>query len=139
MGKKQKKSWLGNHDLDEVIETTNLDILPKFDLINDGDLETTKHIKLLGLPFSKEIEKDGKELTLTFLEISHKGIKYSLPFNSKALQRSFLSIAIKECSAENPSEIDLSIMLGKKVGIKREQFKAKGFTQSPYKLFRLIK
>ena len=62
-----------------------------------------------------------------------------MPFNSKALQRSFVALAIKFSNATTKTEIDFATVLGKTVGIKREQFTAQGFTQSPLKFFVLEK
>ena len=130
-------SWIDTHDLNEVIETTNLDILPKYDLIKESDLITVRKVVIMSLPKNVEVVKKGKMLSLHFITISDNGINYSLPFNSIALQRSFLSIAIKESKAKSKTEIDLSKVLGKMLGLKREQFEAHGFIQAPLKFFLL--
>lgn len=135
--KTDKTNWLEQHDLKEVFETTQLDILPKYDLIPTKDLKTTRKISIVSLPISKHIVKNDKELDLTFITILDNEIKYSLPFNSKALQRSFIGIAIKLSNAKSQSEIDFSKVIGKTIGIKREQFTAKGFTQAPLKFYLL--
>ena len=130
-------SWLDTHDLNEVINTTNLDILPKYDIIIENDLITTRKVIIDSLPIRKFIEKANKDLD--YITIIDNGIKYSLPFNSVALQRSFISLAIKESKATKQEEIDFSKILGKMYGLKREQFTAQGFTQSPLKFFSLEK
>ena len=135
----ENNNWLNSHDLNELIETTKLEILPKYDLIKPDDLITSRKVKILSLPVSKYIEKDGKKLNLTFITISDNDIAYSLPFNSIALQRSLLSLAIEKSKADIKENIDLSVVLNVLIGIKREQFTAKGFTQSPYKFYNLDK
>lgn len=135
----KETNWLDDHDLDEIIETSKLDILPKYELIKKGDLITSRKIMIIGLPETKIIEKDGETLKLTFITIKDNDIKYSLPFNSKALQRSLVSLAIKESKAKTKKDIDFSKVLGKLIGIKREEFTAKGFTQAPHKFFSLDK
>lgn len=132
-------SWIENHDLVELVETTNLNILPKYDMIPENDLTTSRKVVICELPKSATVEKDGQILDLNFITISDNNIKYSLPFNSKALQRSFIAMAIKESKALNYKDIDFSKIIGKMVGLKREQFTAKGFTQAPLKFFRLDK
>jgi len=131
------ETWLDSHDLNELIETTKLEILPKYDLIQEDDLLTSRKVIIESLPESKEIVKNGKTLNLTFITIRDNDIKYSLPFNSKALQRSLIQIAIKESKAIKQTDIDLSKVIGKFVGLKREQFEAKGFIQQPYKFYSL--
>ena len=133
------ESWLDSHNLDEIIDTTNLDILPKYDIIQENDLITIRKVVIAGIPKRVDVVKEGTNLTLDFLSITDSGVKYSLPFNSKALQRSYIALAIKECKATNKSEIDFSKIIGKMYGLKREQFTAKGFTQAPLKFFRLEK
>ena len=130
-------NWLDAHDLNEVFETTQLDILPKYDIIKTDDLTTIRKIKITSLPISKHLEVKGKELDLTFITISDNEMRYSLPFNSIALQRSFIGVAIKLSKAKSVAEIDFSKVLNKIIGIKREQFEAKGFTQAPFKFFLL--
>lgn len=134
---KQAKNWLDFHDLKEIYETTMLKILPKYEMIKKDDLTTMRKIKILSLPIDKIVEKDNETLDLTFINISDNDVSYSLPFNSKALQRSLISLAINVCNAKSISEIDLSKVIGKIIGIKRERFTAKGFTQSPLKFFLL--
>ena len=136
---KTESSWLDGHDLTELVNTSNLNILPKYDMIPENDLITMRKIVIVGLPKSVIVDKDDKTLNLNFITISDNGIEYSLPFNSKALQRSFIILAVKESKAMNKTEIDFSKIIGKMYGIKREQFTAKGFTQSPLKFFRLEK
>lgn len=136
----QTISWLDSHDLDEVIKTSDMRILPKYNGIMEKDLLTTRRVIIESLPVDKHIKtKDGKELDLTFITISDNDVMYSLPFNSKALQRSLLTLAIRESNASNKSEIDLSKVIGKMVGLKREQFKAKGFDAESYKFYSLDK
>ena len=120
-------------DLAELLETTNMDILPKYNLISENDLTTIRKVKIEKLPYTKYIEKVEKELT--FMIISDNGIKYSLSCDSIALRRSILSCAIKITKAKDIESIDLSKIVGILLGIKREKFTAKGFTQSPFKFF----
>lgn len=134
---KETKNWLDSHDLQEIYNTTMLKILPKYDLIQEKDLTTMRKIQILSLPIDKIIEKDNETLDLTFINISDNDVSYSLPFNSKALQRSLIALAINVCNAKSIKEIDLSKIIGKTIGIKREQFVSHGFTQSPLKFFLL--
>ena len=129
--------WVKDHDLTEILETSKLMILPKYDLIPENDLITSRRIRIVSLPETKQITKDGKDLVLNFITISDNDIKYSLPFNSIALQRSFIGLAIKFSNAKTKKDIDFSKVLNKLIGIKREQFTAKGFTQQPYKFYDL--
>jgi len=141
---KTDDSWLDEHNLNEIVDTTNLNILPKYDAIPENDLITTRKVIIESLPIDKHVvKKDKTELDLTFITISDNGIKFSLPFNSKALQRSLISLAIKESKAMNKKDIDFSKILGKMYGLKREQFSVERngivFTQSPLKFFMLSK
>jgi len=122
-------------DLDEIVETTNLNILPKYEQIGKDDLTTIRKIIILSLPKPVYIEKVKKQLR--FMMISENGVKFSLPADSIALRRSLISLAIKESKAKSKDDIDMSKVIGKMYGIKREQFTAKGFTQSPFKFFEL--
>jgi len=122
-------------DLDEIVETTNLNILPKYEQIAKDDLTTIRKIVILSLPKPVYIEKVKKQLR--FMMISENGVKFSLPADSIALRRSLISLAIKESKAKSKDDIDMSKVIGKMYGIKREQFTAKGFTQSPFKFFEL--
>ena len=135
--KKDKTSWLDTHDLNEIINTTNLDILPKYEIISENDLITTRKVIIDSLPIRKFIEKANKDLD--YITIIDNGIKYSLPFNSIALQRSYIALAIKESKATKQSEIDFSMILGKTYGLKREKFTAHGFEQAPLKFYSLEK
>jgi len=129
-------SWIDTINLDELIETTNLNIIPKFDLIAKGDLITTVKAKILSIPKEKELtKKDGEKLTIPIMEVEVQGIKYQLFCSSIALQRSIISLAIKECNADTRDKIDLSKIIGKTYNLKRDEFTAKGFTQAPLKFF----
>jgi len=136
---KSMKSWLDNHDLDELIDTTNKEIKPKYEMIPKGNTEIIRKVIISTLP--KDFISEKKGLELTAMVIIDNGIEYSLPFDSIALQRSLISLAIKECEAKTKKDIDLSKLLGKMYGIKREQFTVnknnKTFTQAPLKFFRL--
>ena len=132
-------SWLDQHDLNELIETSNLDILPKYEIIKENDLITSRKVIIDSLPKHVSTVKNNTNLELEYVNIMDSEIRYSLPFNSKALQRSFIILAIKESNAKKPNEIDFSKLIGKMYGLKREQFTTKGFTQSPLKFFRLEK
>ena len=135
--KNTETSWLDTHDLNEVINTTNLEILPKYDIIAKDDLITTRKVVIDSLPIRKFIEKANKDLD--YITIVDNGIKYSLPFNSIALQRSYIALAIKESNATKQSEIDFSKILGKTYGLKREKFTAHGYEQAPLKFYSLEK
>jgi len=137
--KSVESNWLDEHNLNELIDTTNLNILPKYDMIPKDDLITTRKVVIVSLPKAVSVEKDGTMLNLQFITISDNGITFSLPFNSKALQRSLISLAIKESKAIHKKDIDFSKILGKMYGLKREQFTTKGYTQSPLKFYRLDK
>jgi len=132
-------SWLDQHDLNELIETSNLDILPKYEIIKEDDLITSRRVIIDSLPKHVSTIKNNTNLELEYVNIIDSEIKYSLPFNSKALQRSFIILAIKESNAKEPKDIDFSKLIGKMYGLKREQFTAKGYTQSPLKFYRLDK
>ena len=135
----ESDSWLNEHDLTELINTTNLNILPKYDMIPENDLITTRKVVITSLPKAVSVMKDNTMLNLHFITISDNGISFSLPFNSKALQRSLISLAIKESKAINKKDIDFSKVIGKMFGLKREQFESKGFIQAPLKFYRLDK
>lgn len=135
--KTESNALLDDIDLDELIETTNLDILPKYEAIDKDDLTTIRKVVIHSLPKFSYVEKVGKDLR--FMVISENGVKFSLPADSIALRRSLISLAIKECKATTKEAIDMSKVIGKMYGIKRERFEAKGFTQAPYKFFNLEK
>ena len=139
--KETKETWLDQHDLTEIIATTNLDILPKYEIIAENDLITSRKVIIDSIPVRKFISKANKDLD--YITIIDSGIKYNLPFNSIALQRSYISLAIKECKATTIKEIDFSKILGKMYGIKREQFTINRdntlYTQAPLKFFILEK
>jgi len=139
--KTEIKTFLDDIDLDELVDTTWMDILPKYDLIPKDDLLTSRKVKILVLPKQKYIEKtkDGKVIDkeLWFMAISDNDVKYSLNADSIALRRSIGSIAIKLSKAKVKSEIDLSKVLNVLVGIKRREFTAKGFKQAPLQFFLL--
>jgi len=130
-------SWLDKHDLDEIIKTTNLNILPKYEIIQENDLLTTRKVIIDGIPKRVDVIKDNTNLKLLYLTIIDSGVHYSLPLNSIALQRSYIALAIKECKATSKEQIDFSKIIGKMYGLKRETFTSKGYTQSPLKFFRL--
>lgn len=129
---KSNETFFDDIDLNELIETTKLEILPKYDIIKEDDLTTSRKVIIESLPIKKFIEKIGKELW--FMEISDNGIRYSLPCNSIALRRSLIALAIDK-NTNDKTEIDFSKILGKSAFIKREQFTAKGFTQAPLKFY----
>ena len=130
------ENWLDNHDLDELIETTNMKILPKYEIIVENDLITSRKVIINSLPKKVFVEKANQDLE--YMTIIDSGIKYSLPFNSKALQRSLISLAIKESKAKTRETIDMSKVLGKMYIIKRKQFTSKsGFTTAPLSFFPL--
>lgn len=134
--------WLNQHDLEELVKTANLKILPPFNFIEEGDLETTLEIILRDLPKSKHVESKDKKIDaiIPYAVVEFKGILYSLQSGSKALQRSILTKAIEFTQAKlrriiTKDEIDLSTVIDKTFKIKRDEFTAQGFTQAPYKIF----
>ena len=134
--------WLLTHDLEELVNTANLKILPPFNFINEDDLKTTLSIIIKDLPKTKHIiSKDGSiDANIPYAIILFNGIEYSLQSGSKGLQRSMIIKAIELTQVKlkktiTKDEIDLSILIDKMFSIKREKFTAKGFTQSPYKIF----
>lgn len=129
------ESIFSDIDLTEIVKTTNLDIKPKYDLIPKGDLLTIRNVSIVSLPKYKLVIVDGAEMNLMFMELNDNGIIYSLPCSSVALRRSIVAIAIRLCGAKTQAEIDISKVIGTQLCIKREQFTAKGFTQSPLKFF----
>lgn len=134
--------WLNKHNLAEIVNTTNLFILPSFNFIPENDLKTTFDIIIKDLPKSKHIEsKDGSiNAIIPYAIVEFETIEYSLQAGSIALQRSFICKAIELTQKKlgkriTEKEIDLSIILDKTVKIKREKFTTKGFTQAPYKIY----
>jgi len=132
---KKADLWSGI-DTNEILETSKLEILPSFNklVIKEKDFNTVKHVVIAKLPYAKYIEKVGRELL--FMEVICDGIRYSLPADSIALRRSLISLAIKECEAKEPSEIDINAIVGKTYAIKRREFTSKsGFISSPLQFF----
>lgn len=128
---KQEKSWIDGHNLDELLSTTNLDILPDFskEVIREGNLTTSRKVIIETLPERKEIsDKQGNTKKADYITISDNGIIYQCPCG-KACQRSLISLAIKLKQKElkrklkDKSEIDLSIILGKVAIARRRVFK----------------
>ena len=130
-------------DIDELIETTKLEILPKYETIKPKDTTTERIVKIVSLPKAKFIEKkaDGSLLNkdLLFMTISDNSIVYSLSAESIALRRSLIALAMKLCNAEVKADIDMSVLIDKYAIIKRVEFTAKGFTQSPIQFFQYKK
>jgi len=135
----EKVDMFKDIDIDELIKTSKLEILPKYETIQPKDLTTERLIKIVSLPKAKYIEKkaDGSILdkNLLFMVISDNGIDYSLSAESIALRRSLIVLAMKLCNAETKDDIDMSILIDKFAIIKRVQFKAKGFVQQPIQFF----
>lgn len=137
------KNLYDDIDISEIVETTNMDILPKYDKIPKGNLDIARRISIGKIPYYKFIpkDKDGKEINawLRFMEILDNGIRYSLSADSVALRRSLNSCAIKVLritdSKEFNAETDLQCLEGMTLIVKRRQFKAKGFTQAPLQFF----
>ena len=134
--------WLLTHDLEELVNTANLKILPPFNFINEDDLKTTLNIIIRDLPKTKHVISKDKTIdaNIPYAIVEFNGIEYSLQSGSKALQRSMIIKAIEYTQMKlkktiTKNEIDLSILIDKMFSIKREKFTTKGFTQSPYKIF----
>ena len=140
---KTEKSWLDGINLTELIETTNMDIKPKYSLIPKDDFLTIRRVSIISLPITKDVvknkgTKNEKTLSLSFMEISDNGIIYSLPANSMSLRRSIISCAITLSEIKDIKDLDLSVVLGKLLGIKREKFTAKGYDAQALKFFLLM-
>ena len=121
---KEKSAITDNIDISELIETTNLNILENFanTIIPKDDFQTTRRIIIESLPKVKDIDTKKFKGTRRFMTISDNGILYSLPIDSISLYRSFIALDIKMNDVKEKSEIDLSRLIGRQVGIKRIEF-----------------
>ena len=140
------KNWLDDHDINEIIATDNLDIVDNYNsVIPFDDLMTIRDITIKSMPYMKHIKpkKEGKqEYDGNFIDITDNGKEYQLPFDSKALQRSFITTVKALCEKKlkhritDQKDLDVSIILDKTVSIKRELVRKDGYKdQFPYKLF----
>ena len=130
-------------DLTEIVETTNLDIKPKFLAIPKDDFLTVRKVQIISLPVQKDVILDKGKKTeragkLFYMEINDNDVIYSLPANAVALRRSIIACAVKLSGAVDEKGIDLSIVLNKLLGIKRVSFTAKGFIAQSLIFFPLI-
>lgn len=121
---KENSAIPDNIDISELIETTNLNILENFanTIIPKDDFQTTRRIIIESLPKVKDIDTKKFKGTRRFMTISDNGILYSLPIDSISLYRSFIALDIKMNDVKEKSEIDLSRLIGRQVGIKRIEF-----------------
>lgn len=117
------KNWLDEHNIDEILETEKLDIKDEFS-IPENDFTTVRKIKICSMPYIKKGIKTKTHgiIDAYFVDIKENGIDKVLWYESKVLQRSFIATAIKLCNAKTKSELDLSVMLGKMVNIRRISF-----------------
>lgn len=117
-------------NLDELINTTNLNISDKYDMIDADDLKTIRKVKIVELPVRKNVKKFNKDLL--FMKISDNDKVFSIGADSISLRRSLLACAIKLCNAETKEQIDLSVLIGKLVNIQRTEFKDSYGKHTPY-------
>lgn len=135
-----KPTLLDNIDMDELVGTTNLDIIDKYDIIDKDDTTTIRKVVIKSLPepkFIKEIKGKPFNKYLLYMLISDSGKLYSLNVDAISTRRSIGSIAIKLCKAKTKEQVDLSIVIGKLVGIKREAFTTSYGEHKPLKFFLL--
>lgn len=135
------KSILDNINLDELIKTTNLEILPNYtkDVILDNDLKTIRQVIIESLPEAKDIESEKFTGQRLFMKIKDNGILYNLSADSVSLRRSLIALDIQENNVQSKDEIDLSRLIGKMYNIKRVKFTSKnGLTNTALNFF-LIK
>lgn len=128
-------------DIDELIETTNLNILPDYakEIIPKDDFQTTRKVVIETLPKIKNIDTEKFTGKRRFMTISDNGILYSVAIDSISFYRSFIALDIKINKVKEKKDIDLSRLIGKTVGIKRIQFTNKdGLTNQCLNFFPLI-
>lgn len=129
----ETSEWLGNHDFNEIIETTNMEILDKYDLIPKDDFTKIRKVKIMTLPTTKQVDSKEFKGKMTTMTINDSGKLYNLRCNSIATQRSIIQMAIKESQKhlkrklKDKKEIDMSLILGKLYNLSRKSFKAQGF------------
>lgn len=119
-------SIIDDIDLNELIKTTNLNIIEKYNLIPTDDLTTARRVVIKSLPkpvFVKKIKNTEFNKYLLFMTISDNGKLYSINVDAISTRRSLIACAIKTSNIANKDDIDLSVLIDKMVGIKRTSFK----------------
>ena len=137
---KAKESFFDDINLKEIVKTTNMDILDKYDLIEADDNTTIRKVKIIELPkkvLVKEIKGKPFNKKLWFMTISDNGKLYSLNADSISLRRSIVSLAIKLSKAKTEQEIDFEKILNVLVGICRTKFEDSFGIHTPYNFFPL--
>lgn len=119
-----KENIPNNIDINELIETTKMNILPDYakKVIPRDDFQTSRRVIIESLPKEKNIKSNKWSGKRTFMTISDNGILYSVAIDSISFYRSLIALDIKMNNVETKDDIDLSRLLGKMVGIKRIQF-----------------
>lgn len=135
-------SMIDDIDLDELIETTQLEILPDFakEVIIKDDFKTVRKVIIESLPVFKEIDSEKFKGTIRVMKIIDNGVIYSLKADSIALRRSLFALDITMNQVKDKKDIDISRLIGKTVAIKRIQFTNKaGQTNQALQFFPLEK
>lgn len=122
--KKTDKSVLDDIDIDNVIKTANMDILPDYanEVIPKDDFKTIRKVIIETLPTFKEIDTKKFKGTRKFMQISDNNVIFQLAIDSKSLMRSLVALDVKMHVVKEKKELDLSRLIGKMVGIKRVEF-----------------
>lgn len=128
--------WLRQHDLDEVINTVNLEILDDYSktVIMKDDFTTIRKVKIISLPKSKKIDSKKFKGTIHTMIINDSGKDYQLKADSIALQRSLIKIIMSEMKKNgikniNPKNLDYNAIIDKFFNISRTSFTNKnGYT-----------
>lgn len=143
---KTPKTWLDEHDLDEIINTTHMEIIDTYNIIEKDDLLHSRKVIIETLPEIKVVEKgEHQGLELTTMNITDQGKLYQLLLNAKSTQRSIIRMAILESEKQlnrkikDKSEIDMSLIIGKLYLLKRERVKVKGYPEQRPLIFSEIK
>lgn len=122
--KKTDKSVLDGINIDELIETTKMEILPDYakEILKPHDLFTSRKVIIDSLPTWKEIDTPKWKGTRRFMTILDNSRKYQVAIDSKSFLRSLVALDIKINDVKQKSDIDLSRLIGLEVGIKRIEF-----------------
>lgn len=111
-------------DMDELIKTTNLNILPDYakEVIIKDDFLTSRKVIIDSLPVWKDIKGKNWSGRRRIMTIIDNGKRYNAIIDSTSFMRSLIALDIKMNKVIDKYGIDLSRLIGKEVGIHRIQF-----------------